>query len=280
MTSSRPPFTRWEQFKGLAAYYPQQAKFGVIAVAQYPAAAFLWLISLVVEPTIYLVVWGTVAEELGGEVGGYTAAGFAAYYIAWTIVRVMNISLTPWAFETRVRRGQWSPMLLRPMHPIHQDLAGFLGMKVLDVLRLLPLVIGLTLIFRPDLHPTWWQALAFAGACVTGFLMRSIWLWALGLVTFWITRVGAVFELYFAIELLLSGRVVPLDLLPSWAQQISAWLPYQWSFGFPIELVLGRLSPAETLAGFGMQLLWAVIGLILMNLLWWRGIKKYSAVGA
>jgi ABC-2 type transport system permease protein len=276
----KPPLTWRDRYISLWHFYPKQMKMAVISTAQYPFAAFLWLFSLVVEPVIYLVVWTTVANEQGGEIGGYTAGGFAAYYIAWTIVRVMNISLTPVAFEWRVRQGQWSPMLLRPFHPIHQDIAFFLGMKVLDFLRLLPITILLYFVFKPDLSPTWWQAAAFMVAIVTGFLMRSIWLWALGLITFWVTRVRAIFELYFAVELILSGRVVPIDLLPAWAQNISQWLPYQWSFGFPIELVLGRLTPQETLYGFGMQLLWSLIGLGLVNLLWRYGVKQYSAVGA
>ena len=257
-----------------------QMRYATIIQAQYPLAAFLWLISLVVEPTIYLVVWSTIAREQGGTVGGFTAGSFAAYYIAWTAVRVMNISLTPWAFEGRVQRGQWSPMLVRPLHPFHQDLAFFIGMKVLDIARLIPIMALLIIAFRPELNPTWWQIVGFIIAIFTGFVMRFIWLWALGLITFWITRISAVFDLYFAIELLLSGRVVPIDLLPAWAQSISNWLPYQWSFGFPIELILGRLSVQETLFGFGMQAVWAVIGWLLLMILWRQGVKKYSAVGA
>lgn len=68
-------------------------------------------------------------------------------------------------------------------------------------------------------------------------------MWVLGLITFWTVRVAAIFDLYFAVELLLSGRVVPLDLLPDWARTVANWLPYQWAFGFPIEVMIGRLTP-------------------------------------
>ena len=43
-------------------------------------------------------------------------------------------------------------------------------------------------------------------------------LWALGLITFWTTRVSAIYEAYFLAELLLSGRLVPMQLVPHWAQ--------------------------------------------------------------
>jgi hypothetical protein len=37
-------------------------------------------------------------------------------------------------------------------------------------------------------------------------------------------------------------------------QSVSNWLPFQWSFQFPIEVAIGRLSNVEILQGIGMQL--------------------------
>jgi ABC-2 type transport system permease protein len=105
-------------------------------------------------------------------------------------------------------------------------------------------------------------------------------LWALGLVTFWTTRVGAVFELYFTLELLLSGRLVPLALLPLWAQTVADVLPFKWAIGFPIEVLLGRYTWQATLLGFGAQALWCAIGLLLTRMLWRSAIRRFSAVGA
>ena len=69
------------------------------------------------------------------------------------------------------------------------------------------------------------------------------------MVTFWTTRVGPVFSLYFAAELLLSGRLVPPQLLPDWARELAAILPFQWTFGFPIEALIGDLPPEVLLGG-------------------------------
>ena len=77
------------------------------------------MIGMVAEPVIYLVVWSTVANQQGGEVGGFTPGEFAAYYIVWTLVRNMNIALTPWAGRSGSAQGELSAMLLRPVHPIH-----------------------------------------------------------------------------------------------------------------------------------------------------------------
>jgi ABC-2 type transport system permease protein len=255
-------------------------KTSITVMFQYRFSQLMWLVGMIAEPVIYLVVWTSVARAQGGSVGGYTAGEFAAYYIGWTLVRHMNIALTPYAFEGRVLRGELSPELLRPAHPFHFDLAWFLGMKVITMTLWLPIAAALVVLFQPTLNPAPWQAVAFAVALVTAFIMRFVLLWVLGMATFWITRVSALFEVYFTAELFLSGRLVPMDLMPLWVQQVANFLPFRWAFGFQLELLLGRLTPEQALLGFAAQAFWFSVGVIALNLLWRAGVKRYSAVGA
>jgi ABC-2 type transport system permease protein len=68
-------------------------------------------------------------------------------------------------------------------------------------------------------------------------------------------------------------------VLPDWVQTV-AWLsPFRWVLAFPTELLIGRLTPVETMAGLGMQLLWAVVSLVLLWLCWGAAVRRYSAVG-
>jgi ABC-2 type transport system permease protein len=81
------------------------------------------------------------------------------------------------------------------------------------------------------------------------------------------------------VELLLSGRLVPMPLMPDWVQSIAMFLPFQWAFFFPIESLVGDLSNEELARGLGVQLLWILIGLAIFRLAWRSAIKRYSAVG-
>ena len=266
--------------KDLAEVYWINGKTAIIGQLQYRVANILWFIQMAAEPVVYLVVWSVIAEAQGGEVNGFTAADFAAYYIIWTLVRYFNIALTPWAFEGRILRGRLSPELLRPVHPFHFDLSYFIGWKIPMTVYWLPVGALLVWVFKPALNPELWQVFTFMIALMTGFMVRFVFLWALGLVIFWIKRVNALFQLYFTLELLFSGRLVPMALLPEWAQGAAAWMPFQWAFAFPIEMLLGRLSLNEVWAGFGTQLIWIAIGTVAIKILWHFGVKRYSAVGA
>ena len=259
--------------------YLTNMKIAIVVQFQYRVANYFYMIGMIAEPVIYLVVWSTIARTNGGSVGGYTAGGFAAYYIVWTLVRNMNIVFTPYGWEFRIQRGDFSAMLLRPIHPIHYDLSYFAGWKVVVIVLWLPLAALLSLVFHPTLHLTPLGVAVFAVAIWGAYLIRSVLLWLLGLITFWTTRVGAIFELYFAAELLLSGRLVPLSLLPGWAQRLADFLPFQWTFGFPIEALVGGLTAGQLLSGIAMQVLWIAIGSGLVALLWRSSVRRYSAVG-
>jgi len=264
--------------RGLFDVYVVEARIAIAEQIQYRAANYFYMIGMVTEPIIYLVVWSTVAQQQGGSVGGYTPGALAAYYIVWTLVRNINIVFTPYGWEERIREGRLSVQLLRPLFPIVEDLGFFLGWKPVVILLWLPIAAFLALIFHPVLSPSPVAVVVFLLSLLGAYLIRSLNQSSLGLITFWTTRVGPVFQLYIAAELLLSGRLVPLSLMPGWVQHLTYLLPFRWTFGFPIEALVGNLSTQQLLAGLAAQLFWIVVGSVLVRVVWRFAIRRYSAV--
>ena len=260
-------------------YYLTRGRTQIQTNFQYRAATYMWMIGMLAEPVVYLVVWTTIAEQQGGQVQGITTGQFAAYYIVWTLVRNMNIVFTPYGWEWRIREGDLSASLLRPLHPIHEDIAGFAGWKVVTIVLWLPIAAALWLAFDPELDTRPAEIAVFCAAIWGAYLIRTMFLTSLGMVTFWTTRVSALFEFAVGLELLLSGRLVPLPLMPGWAEDLANVLPFKWSFYFPIDVLVGDLSNQELLAGLGMQLLWIVVLTGLFLVVWRFAIRRYSAVG-
>jgi ABC-2 type transport system permease protein len=71
-----------------------------------------------------------------------------------------------------------------------------------------------------------------------------------------------------------------LGLFPHWLQQIASVLPFRWMLSFPVELVLGRLTPLQALEGLGAQVVWVILSLALIRFVWRAAVRVYSAVGA
>jgi ABC-2 type transport system permease protein len=270
---------RGRRLTGLPGFYATVMRTAVAVQFQYRTANYAYMIGMVAEPVIYLVVWARVADAQGGAVEGITAGEFAAYYIVWTLVRNMNIVFTPFGWEERVRQGELSAMLVRPVHPIHYDLAYFAGWKVVVVVLWLPIAAVLALVFRPTFDVSALEVAVFLAAIWGAYLIRSLLLWVLGMVTFWTTRVSALYDTYFTVELLLSGRLVPLALLPGWAVMVANVLPFKYTFGYPIEVLAGDLSTRELLTGLGAQAGWIAAGALLVAAVWRVGVRRYAAVG-
>ena len=275
-TARLPEANRW---RSLFDFYTTAMRTAIVAQLQYRVAQYFYMIGMVAEPVVYLVVWTTIADQNGGAVNGITAGEFAAYYIVWTLVRNMNIVFGAPFWEHRIREGQLAGDLLKPMTVLHYDLAFFAGWKFVVVAMWIPIAIGLSLVFHPTLDPTALEIGVFICAIWGAYLIRTMFQGIVGMLNFWTTRGAAVFDLYMAIEMLLSGRLVPLQLMPDWVQTLANFLPFKWTFGFPIESLVGDMSPQSLLLGLGAQVLWIGIGLAGYRLAWNAAIKRFTAVG-
>lgn len=265
--------------RSLLDFYVARGRTQIQSQLQYRAATYFWMIGMLAEPIVYLVVWTTIAEQQGGSINGITTGEFAAYYIVWTLVRNMNIVFTPFGWEWRIRDGELSAALLRPLHPLHDDLASFAGWKPVVILMWLPVAALLWIAFDPVLDPTLLEACVFFFAIWGAYLIRTMFMSILGMITFWTTRVSAIFEIFIAAELLLSGRLVPMPLMPDWVQDVAGFLPFQWSFYFPIESLVGDLSTGELLGGLAMQAFWFAVLTGITLFVWRFAIRRYAAVG-
>jgi ABC-2 type transport system permease protein len=158
-------------------------------------------------------------------------------------------------------------------------LAYFAGWKFVVVALWLPIAVALSAVFHPTLDPTALEIVVFIFAIWGAYLVRSMFQGTIGMLNFWTTRGAAVFDLYMAVEMLLSGRLVPLQLMPEWVQTLANFLPFKWTFGFPIESLVGDLSTQELLLGLAAQALWIGIGLLLFKVAWSFAIKRFVSVG-
>lgn len=265
---------------GLLDIYRAQIRTAIATELQYRVALLIWLFGTVLDPVIYLTVWVTAARSSGGMAGGYTAGDFAAYFIVRMLVNHLTFTWIMWEFEFRVRQGVFSALLLRPLHPIHKDIVDNVTYKLLALTVLLPTAVVLALVFRPTWRPEPWALAAFAPALALAFFLRFFVEWTLALAAFWTTRVSAINQIYYLLLLFLSGLATPLSLLPGPLQALAATLPFRWVVAFPIELALGRLTPAEALLGLAAQAGWLAVALGVLTIGWRAGARRYSAVGA
>jgi ABC-2 type transport system permease protein len=248
---------------------------------QYRANLLMYLLYWLVSPVVYLAVWTTIARSQG-SVSGLTANDFVTYYMTLLIVDQLTSEIIIHIFGYKIQDGTLSGELIRPIHPLLTNaLVNTLAFKALTFMALIPVWGVLWLLFQPDFASvTWLGVLLAVPAVFFGFVISFLLSAALTCVAFWTTRVWSLHEFYMGMAALFSGQFVPLQLMPPLVQSIARFLPFQLFKYFPIELILGRLSPVEIIQGYLMDVLWLCFALLLFRWVWRNGIKKFSAVGA
>lgn len=266
--------------------YRANLKLGIASMLQYRFAILIWAVWGFVGPLISLAVWTAVSGSNNGAVikgaagAGFTRADFAAYFLLFMIFGHLTMSWDAFEFAFRVRDGNLSPKLLKPMHPIHGDVAYNLAFKLTTSVMIFPVWVLLYVLLRPTPPPSIGGVLLAVSALVLAGIMRYLIQYALAVIAFWTTRVEAINQLYFTVDSFLSGRIAPLALLPGWMGTLAVWSPFRSMGAFPVDLALGRVAPDQILPGFALQIVWIGFAVVLFRKLWAAGIKQYSAVGA
>ena len=266
--------------RALAELYAQQFRTTMAAMFQYRASLFIWMIGQVLEPLVYLIVWTIVSNSSGGSVGSYTTKEFAAYFIVLMLVNQVTYTWIMYEFEYRVREGTLSFALLKPVHPIHSDIADNVSSKLITLPMMIVIAVGLAVAFHASISPPLWAIGVFIPSLLLAFLVRFLLEWTLAQAAFWTTRVSAINQTYFVLLLFLSGQIAPLALLPQPVQIVAAILPFRWLISFPVEVLLGQHTPIEALMGLGAQVAWLIVSIVLVRVVWRAGLRVYSAVGA
>jgi ABC-2 type transport system permease protein len=247
------------------------------AFIEYRAEVLIWMIAGTL-PLIMMFIWMGLAES--GPVGGYAAEDFAAYFLLVFVVRQFTVCWVVQPLSREIRLGEMSPRLMRPLDPYWAYVADHMIALVMRLPIVPPVVlIGLALTGAFDRLSLTVLPL-FLLAMLGAWLIRYNMHYSLGLVAFWTDQAAAFEGLLFTIYMVFGGALFPIDLLPQPAQQIIALTPFPYLIGFPVDVMLGKLSAAELLRGFGVQVLWTLVFIGTRQLAWRQGLKRYSAVGA
>jgi len=248
---------------------------------QYRANLLMYLLYWLVSPIIYLAVWTSIANAKG-NVNGFTANDFITYYMTLLIVDQITSNIVIHTFGYKIQDGSLSGELIRPIHPMLTNaLVNNIAFKALTIMGLIPVWIVLFFLFKPDFSQVALSGILVAApVMILGFFISYLLSAAITALAFWTTRVYSIHEFYYALILLFSGQFVPLTLMPKLVQDIAQYLPFQLFIYFPIQVILGKLSPAQITQGYVMAGIWLVVAFVFFHWIWRNGVKRYSAVGA
>ncbi len=262
----------------IARAFPTLLRIGFAESVAYRAEFVVWMLTTTM-PLVMLALWTAVARD--GPFGRFHSADFVAYYLAALIVRTLTSSWVVWEMNQDIRMGTLSLRLLRPVHPFiaygasHLAAIPLRGAVALPIAIILLIAAGgghvtrdpVVLALLPVVLLSAWT-ITFIAGCALG---------SLGML---IERSIAVWEIWMGLFAVMSGYLVPLELMPGWLSSLADWLPFRYTLGFPVEAIIGMAGRAEVLRGLLAQ--WGMIAALaaLTAVIWRAGLRRFEAYGA
>jgi ABC-2 type transport system permease protein len=257
----------------------EYAKRGYARYAAYPAAAIAGVFTNTVFGFMraYVLLAVFAQRDL---VGGYDAAGVVTY--TWlTQGMLMLIFIWGWReLALRVRTGDISVDLIRPVDPLRAGLAFDLGRAVYHAVfrGIPPFLIG-ALFFPLTLpaSPAVWVLFLVSVllAVIVSFAVR----WLYNTAAFWLMDDRGVMIISATAMALFSGAMIPVSFFPDWLAAIANATPFPSMLQTPVDIFVGRLAGAAALMALGIQLVWAVALLLVARLTFAAGVRRLVTQG-
>jgi ABC-2 type transport system permease protein len=258
---------------------PTLLRVGVAETVAYRVEFLIWMLTTTL-PLIMLGLWTSVAAE--APFAQFGQRDFIAYYIAVLIVRNLTGSWVVWQINEEIRRGLLSFRLLRPVHPFFTYMAGHLASVPLRSVIAIPFAVILLVSSAREVLVTDPVLIAILLVSLLGaWIITFFVLLMIGAVGLFVDKSVAVFELYLGVFSVLSGYLVPYDLLPPWVKTIADWTPFPSMLGFPVDLIRGHMDGVgEALRALAIQWVWVVVVVTAALAVWRAGIRRYEAFGS
>jgi viologen exporter family transport system permease protein len=275
--TSGEPESVWSGARRALRAYPTLLRVGLSEVVAYRAEFVVWILTTNM-PFVMLAIWHAVASD--GAVGRFGKTDFVAYYLGGWVIRLLTSTWLVWELSMEVRGGALSARLLRPLHPLFAFSAEHLAAVPMRLVIVTPVVAVLIWTAGDHLAIRDPRILAiFLASMVGAWLLIFFTMVLLGSTSFFLESGIGVFEMYLALFAVLSGYLVPLELLPPWVGRIARLSPFDSMLALPLETLIGLRDVGTAARGLAIQWGYVVVMATLGLSVWRRGVRRYVAFG-
>lgn len=262
--------------------YVKAFELGFQEALEYRLNFLISLISAAYPIFIQTFLWTAIYSGASGDmVYGYTYQQMIIYtFLAGLVARIVRTGFEYDIMED-VKSGKYSKFLVQPMGYFPYRVCSYLGQKMPGMAMILTLLaivlVGLNAFwgFSVDLP----RLLAFLGSLLLAVALNFLIFYCFSAMSFWIVEVGFLYAGIHIVTVLLSGGIFPLEVFGERFVQVMRFLPFMYTVNYPINLLNGGIWGAEAVKSMLIQIFWIGACLLISNVLWKIGGRRYVAVG-
>lgn len=246
----------------------------------YRTSFVLYRVREVFQLVSLYFIWLFVTPEQGSFLG-YTQSMMLTYVLLTALVGDLIFATRTTTIANDINQGLLVNFLIKPLSFLKYYFARDLGDKAMNItFSVLELSI-LLLLLQPTLF---WQTnisilILFFLSIGMGILLHFFISVLLGFIGFWSNEGWGPRFIFYQMIAFFSGGLFPLDMLPKPIYSVFQFLPFTYLNFFPIKVYFGELSAFELVKGFLICGLWIGVLYYLVQVVWRKGLKSYTAQG-
>lgn len=180
-----------------------------------------------------------------------------------------------------INNGNLSNFLIRPLNYFLYWFSKDIGDKAMNIVFSIFELVLLFFLLKPDFFM---QTNLFYLLSFVFFILSAVGIYFFinvlcGSVGFWTQDTWAPRFLLYIVLGFLSGGMFPLDILPNNLYAVFSLSPFAYLLYFPIKIYLGQISIAETLFRLFISVWWNIVLFIVIQHVWSKGLRLYTAQG-
>lgn len=253
---------------------------GYLDMLAYRMEFYVGVLNYVLFVGVYYFVWKGVYAARGSDLPGYTLARMVTYLAVGWIVRSTYFNNVDWDMAEEIAEGGAGADLLKPMDYQAMRYGRALGETLFRLTIFTPLAGGAIAVLYGVRAPASWGALVPMGVSLaTAFVVMTSLNFAIGTLAIYTGSVHGIIRMKQQVLQLLSGLLVPLDLVPEpWGGALRV-LPFASLTHVPAQIYLGALQGEAMWRALALQGAWAVALVWGAAFLWRRAVRRISIHG-
>ena len=279
-TAAHPLAARRGRLEASLAKYAEFIRIGFVNILAFRLRYYTGIITYLINVTVYYFIWRAVFANAAGSLLGFSLAQMLTYVNVGWIIRSFYWNTIDQEMAYEVIEGKIAMDLIKPVSVEWMWLTRAMGESGFRLILLTaPTAIVIALLF-PVLPPaSHLHFVLFLFAALGSFLLMVAINFLIGTCAIPLKSILALIRAKYWLIELLSGLLIPLNFFPRAFQLISSWLPFEHIAYTPLQIYLGRLSPAASLRRVALEYVW-VAALLLLGHLWWtRATRKITIHG-
>jgi len=243
------------------------------------------LIRLPIHIFIMVAIWSIIFKVSGAtSIAGLEFSQFIVYIV---LARMIAMTILGWDlclhFDHYIVYGNLTQYLVRPINFLWWTFSLLIPRALLTVVLGGVAYVLLTLVLPyfgivTQFFPSAGYLGMFIIALLLGVVLCFLFYYLVTLLTFWIGHMWYIMSGFYTVQNLLSGELIPLTINPTF-HAVASFFPFKYIVFSPLFIFLEKYTVSESFRQIGIQVMWIIAIIILIELVYKKGLKKFESFG-